>query len=425
MIWWLIIPFVIALLIGIPISFSLGIAVILFVFVTATLPFEVVIQTVYKSAESFPLMAIPFFVLAGELMNRSGITQRLVDFAKFFLGRIRGGLSQVSVGTSLMFAGLSGSSTAETAAIGKTIGTTMVKEGYDKNYVGGLVAASGTLALVLPPSIIMITYGSQMNVSIGDLFTAGIVPGVMMALSLMVVAYIVAVRKGHPKSTEKMTWKGFLDVLVGALLAFVMPIIIIFGIRGGVFTPTEGGAVAAAYSFIIGAVVYRNLKFKDVIESFVSTGISSSIIMLVIAMSSPFGWVMSYFSIPQTIADAMLAISENKYIILLIIIAILMMVGMFLEGNALVMLLGPVFHPVAVSMGMDPVHFAMVMLMAVAIGTATPPVGVNLFILVPVLRTKMEGLSIAVLPFIGVLLFVVLLCAFIPGIILWLPGLFE
>jgi C4-dicarboxylate transporter, DctM subunit len=425
MILWLIIPFFVALLIGIPISFSLGLATVLFVFVTATLPFEVVIQNVYKSAESFPLMAIPFFVLAGELMNRSGITVRLINFAKFFMGRIRGGLSQVAVASSVAFAGLSGSSTAETAALGKTLGSTMEKEGYKKEFIASLIASSGSMALVIPPSVIMILYGAQMNVSIGSLFTAGILPGLVMAIVLMILAYIISVKKGYPKSTTPLTWKGFIDVLLGAALAFVMPIIIIFGIRGGIFTPTEGGAVAAAYAYIVGAFIYRNLKFKDIVESLVQTGIISSVIMLVVSMSAPFGWVMSYFSIPQTFADSLLTLTENPTIIIIIIILILMFVGMFLEGAAIVMLLGPVFAPVAVEVGMDPIHFGIVAIMAIAIGTATPPVGVNLFVMVPILGTRMDKVSVAVLPFILVLLVALFIIAFVPNIVLWLPSLFE
>ncbi|MGO4889586.1 TRAP transporter large permease [Anaerobacillus sp. MEB173] len=425
MIWWLIIPFFVSLIIGIPISFSLGIATILFVFVTATVPLDVVIQTVYKSAESFPLMAIPFFVLAGELMNRSGITSRLINFAKFFMGRVRGGLAQVTITSGAAFAGLSGSSVAETAALGKTLGPTMEKEGYKKDFVAALIASAGVMAPVIPPSVIMILYGAQMNVSIGKLFMAGIIPGLVMAILLMVLAYIISVKKGYPKSTIPLTWKGFMEVTLAAALAFVMPVIIIVGIRGGIFTPTEGGAVAAAYAYIIGGLVYRTLKWKDIIDSLIQTGIISAVIMLVVSMSAPFGWVMAYFSIPQAFADSLLTVTENPTIILMIIIAILMFVGMFLEGAAIVMLLGPVFAPVAVALGMDPVHFGIVMIMAIAIGMATPPVGVNLFVMVPIMGTKMEKISIAVMPFIVVLMIALLIIAFVPDIALWLPNLFE
>lgn len=425
MIFWLIIPFFISLLIGIPISFSLGIATILFIFVTATLPFDVFVQTVYESAESFPLMAIPFFVLAGELMNRSGITMRLINFAKYFMGRIRGGLSQVTVASGIAFAGLSGSSVAETAALGKTLGPAMEKEGYKRDFVASIIASAGVLAPVIPPSVIMILYGAHMNVSIGKLFMAGIMPGLLMATLLMLLAYFISVKEGYPKTSTPMSWKGLFQVTIAAALAFIMPIIIIVGIRGGIFTPTEGGAVAAGYAFLIGGLIYRTISWKDVIESLVQTGILSAVIMLVVSMSAPFGWVMAYFSIPQQFADSLLSLTNNSTIIIIFIIIILLMVGMFLEGAAIVMLLGPVFAPIAVAIGMDPVHFGVVMVMAIAIGMITPPVGVNLFVMVPIMRTKMEQLSITILPFVAVLLLALLIVAFIPSVSLWLPNLFD
>jgi tripartite ATP-independent transporter DctM subunit len=341
------------------------------------------------------------------------------------MGRIRGGLAQVSIASGAAFAGLSGSAVAETAALGKTLGPTMEKEGYKKDFIAALIASAGVMAPVIPPSVIMILYGAQMNVSIGKLFMAGIIPGVVMAILLMVLAYIISVKKGYPKSKIPMTWKGFIEVLLAAALAFIMPIIIIVGIRGGIFTPTEGGAVAAAYAYLVGGLVYRSLNWKDIIDSLVQTGIISAVIMLVVSMSAPFGWVMAYFSIPQAFADSMLTITENPIIILLLIIFILMFVGMFLEGAAIVMLLGPVFAPVAVALGMDPIHFGIIVIMAIAIGMATPPVGVNLFVMVPIMKTKMEKVSISVLPFIAVLFIALLIIAFVPDIVLWLPNLFE
>lgn len=423
MIGWLIIPFLVALLIGIPISFGLGIAVVLFILITSTLPFNVVIETMFKSASSFPLMAIPFFVLAGEVMNQSGITERLVNFAKFFLGRIRGGLSQAAVVSGAGFAGLSGSAVAETAALGKTLGKSMVQEGYNKDFVTALISSIGILAPVIPPSVIMILYGSQMNVSIGAMFVGGIIPGLMIALALMVYSYIVAVRHRYPKAVVPFSWKKLLAVTKDASLAFVMPIIIIFGIRGGVFTPTEGGAVAAAYAFVVGSLIYRNLSVKKIFDSLVRTGVTSAVIMLIVSMSAPFGWVMTYYSIPQAFAEAVLGLTENPILVLLIMIAVLLIVGMFLEGAAIVMLLGPVFAPLAAQIGMDPVHFAVLMVVAIAIGMVTPPVGVNLFVMVPIMESSLEKASRAILPFLIVLIIVLLFIAFVPETVLWLPGL--
>jgi tripartite ATP-independent transporter DctM subunit len=377
----------------------------------------------FKSASSFPLMAIPFFVLAGDLMNQSGITDRLVNFAKFFLGRIRGGLSQAAIVSGAGFAGLSGSAVAETAALGKTLGKSMLKEGYDKDFVTALISSVGILAPVIPPSVIMILYGSQMSVSIGAMFVGGIIPGLLIALALMIFSYVIAVRRNYPQASVLFSWKKLLDVTMAASLAFVMPIIIIFGIRGGVFTPTEGGAVAAAYAFLVGSLIYRNLNLKKIFDCLVRTGVTSAVIMLIVSMSAPFGWVMSYFSIPQAFAETVLGITENPTLILLIMIVVLLIVGMFLEGAAIVMLLGPVFAPFAVQIGMDPVHFAIVMVVAIAIGMVTPPVGVNLFVMVPIMETSMERVGLAILPFLIVLIIVLLLIAFVPETVLWLPGL--
>ncbi|OLO27286.1 C4-dicarboxylate ABC transporter permease [Alkalihalophilus pseudofirmus] len=425
MIFWLIIPFLISLIIGIPISFSLGVAIVVFMIATAKLPFEVFVQTLYNPTESFPMMAIPFFILAGELMSRSGITDRLINFAKFFMGRFRGGLAHVTVVSGAGFAGLSGSAVAETAALGKTLGPAMKKEGYKKSFTAALIASAGVMAPVIPPSVIMILYGAQMNVSIGAMFMAGIVPGLVIAALLMIVSYVVAVKNNYPTSKMPFTWKGFFDVTLAASLAFVMPIIIVIGIRGGIFTPTEGGAVAAAYAFLVGGLIYRSLTVKDIFDSLIRTGTISAVILLVVAMSAPFGWIMAYFGIPQAFADSILSITESPIIILLLMILLLMFIGMFLEGAAIVMLLGPVLAPVAIAIGMDPVHFAIVMVVAIAIGMATPPVGVNLFVTVPILGTSMEKASKAVLPFIITLFVALLIIAFIPEIVLWLPNMFR
>ncbi|MGO4890486.1 TRAP transporter large permease [Anaerobacillus sp. MEB173] len=425
MIGWLIIPFVIALLIGVPISISLGIGVVVFVLVQSTLPLSILTQNIYEATESFPLMAIPFFILAGELMNRSGFTDRLINFAKFFFGRIKGGLSLVTITSGVTFAGLSGSAVAETAALGKTLGPAMEKEGYDKHFSSALIASTGVLAPIIPPSVIMILYGAMMNVSIGAMFIGGILPGILIAFLLMMVAFIIGLKKDYPRSTVPLSWKGFWDVTFAAALAIIVPIIIILGIRGGIFTPTEGGAVAAAYSLLVGGLIYRSLTWDGIIKSLIRSGIISAVIMLVVAMSSPFGWLLAYYEIPQMFADLLLSLTNNPHYIILMILLMLIVIGMFLEGAAIVMLLGPVLAPLTAELGMDPVHFAIVMVVAIAIGMATPPVGVNLFVMVPITGTTMEKLSIAILPFIAVLLLALLIIIFVPDIVLWLPNLFN
>ncbi len=425
MIWWLLGPFLICLVAGVPIAFALGIAVVVFVYQGGVLPASITIDTLYRSTESFPLMAIPFFVLAGELMNRTGITERLVDFARFFVGRFRGGMAQVTIASGFGFAGLSGSAVAETAALGKTLGHEMSKSGYDRHYVGALVANAGVMAPVVPPSVIMILYGAQMNVSVGAMFVAGIVPGLMIAGALMLLAYVIAVLRNHPTSSAAFSWRELLRVTQGASLAVIMPLIIVLGLRGGVFTPTEGGAIAATYALLVGGVIYRQLSFRGLLDSLARTGIMSAVIMLIVALSTPFAWVLAYFSIPQVVAEQMLALTDNSGLILLLIIASMILVGMFLEGAAIVLLLGPVFAPMAPLIGIDPVHFAITMVVAIAIGMATPPIGVNLFVMVSIMNLRMERLSLATLPFVAVLIVILLLVAYFPVFAMWLPGILR
>ncbi|AEG13812.1 TRAP dicarboxylate transporter, DctM subunit [Desulfofundulus kuznetsovii DSM 6115] len=421
----LLVPFAIALLIGVPISFSLGIGVLFYLLFAQALPLDVMTLQMYSSAANFPLMAIPFFVLAGDLMNRTGITERLIEFCKIIFGRIKGGLSQVMVATSTVFAGLTGSATADTAAMIKILGPAMEKEGYGKDFTASLAAAAGVLGPIIPPSTIMIVYGATVNTSVGAMFLGGILPGILIAVLLMVTAYIIGLRRNFPKSEEPFTIKRLFIGIKDAALALVMPIIIMVGIRGGVFTPTEGGAVAAAYSIIIGAFVYRTLKLRDFFESALTSGITASIIMLVVAASNPFGWILSVNRVPQDFAEFLLALTTNKYIVLLLINAILLLAGMFLEGAAIVLLLAPILAPVAAKVGVDPVHFAIIMTVNICIGMATPPVGVNLFVAAPVAGTTMSRITRAVLPFVLAELVALAIITFVPPLTLFIPNLIK
>lgn len=424
-IFLLLIPFAIALAIGVPVSFSLGIGTLVYLLLGGELPMDVMTQQMYNSAASFPLMAIPFFVLAGDLMNRSEITGRLIDFCLILLGRVRGGLGQVMVATSTVFAGLTGSATADTAAMIKILGPAMEKEGYHKDFTAALAASSGVLGPIIPPSTIMIVYGATVGTSVGAMFLGGILPGILIALCLMTVTYIISVRRNYPKSEEPFTAGRFFRGLKDASLALIMPIIIMIGIRGGVFTPTEGGAVAVAYSLFIGVFVYRTLKPRDIFASAVASGITASIIMLVVAASSPFGWILSISRAPQTFAELMLTLTTNKYAILFIINLLLLGVGMILEGAAIVLLLAPILAPVVQSIGVDPVHFAIIMTVNICIGMITPPVGVNLFVAAPIAKTTMSRISKAVLPLLAAELVALLIITYFPQLTLFIPNLFK
>jgi C4-dicarboxylate transporter, DctM subunit len=421
---WLFLPFLIGLIAGVPISIALAIGAILFL-LNSHLPLQVLTLQMFQSTTSFPLMAIPFFILAGDLMSRTGVTMRLMTFAKIIVGRIRGGLSQVMVATGTIFAGLSGSAVADTAAMAKVLGPDMVREGYDRDYVASLSACCGVLGPVIPPSTMMIIYGATMNVSIGALFVGGIFPGLLLAALIMIMAYIIAVRNNHPKGAASFSFlillKGFKD----AALALLMPLIIIFGIRGGIFTPTEGGAIAVFYSLVLGFLVFRSLSIKDLMESLVTSGITSSIIMLIVASSNPFGWILSIERIPQVMAQLVTGITTDPILILLVINMFLLFVGMFMETAAIIMLLGPILAPIAVSVGIDPVHFGVLMVVNLTIGMATPPVGVNLFVAAPIMGTTLERITKSIIPFLGAMLLALVLITYIPQIVLWLPSVIR
>jgi len=421
---WLFLPFIIGMIAGVPISISLALGAIVFL-LFSPFPLQVLTVQMYQSTTSFPLMAIPFFVLAGDLMSRTGVTLRLMQFAKIIVGRIKGGLSQVMIVTGTVFAGLSGSAVADTAAMAKVLGPDMEREGYDKNYVAALAASCGVLGPVIPPSTMMIIYGATINVSIGALFVGGIIPGLIIALGLMITAYIIGVRKDHPKALSSFSFSILFQGFKDAALALLMPLIIIIGIRGGVFTPTEGGAVAVFYSLLLGCLVYRSLTIKDLLESLINSGITAAIIMLIVAASNPFGWILSIEKIPQLMAELVTGISTNKWLILIVINAFLLFVGMFMETAAIIVLLGPILAPIAVSVGIDPVHFGVLMVVNLTIGMATPPVGVNLFVAAPIMQTSIEKVTRAILPFLFAMFCVLLAISYIPGIVLWLPELIR
>jgi len=360
--FWLFIPFVIGLVIGVPISIALALGVIFFL-ITSDLPLDVLTVQMYQSTTSFPLMAIPFFILAGDLMSRTGVTVRLIGFSKILVGRVKGGLAQVMVITATVFAGLSGSAVADTAAMAKVLGPDMVKDGYPRDYIAALAASCGVLGPVIPPSTMMIIYGATVNCSIGAMFLGGILPGVVLALFIMLTAYAIAVKNNFPTADAGFSLKILYLGLKDASLALIMPLIIIIGIRGGIFTPTEGGAVAVCYSLVLGVLVYKTLTFKGFIESLISSAVTASIIMLIVAASNPFGWILNIEQIPQTMAKLVLGFTTNKFAILAVINVFLLFVGMFMETAAIIVLLGPILAPIAITAGVDPVHFGVLMVL--------------------------------------------------------------
>lgn len=410
--------FIALVFLGVPISFVLGIASITAMVLAGDYPLQVVLQRMFAAVDSFPLMAIPFFMLAGSLMEKGGITSRIVGFALSLVGGIRGSLAHVVSITGVIMGGISGSGVADTAAIGTIMVPEMVKRNYHVEFSAALVAAAGSIGLIIPPSIAMIIYGVSAGASIGDLFMSGFVPGILIAGGFMTFSHYMAIKRGYPTEGNKSwpeRWVSFKD----SIWALMMPVIIIVGIRFGIFTPTEGGVVAAVYAVFVGKFVYKELDWNDFPEIFGKATISTATISFLIATASLFSWLLACEQIPQQITELILSISDNKYVILLLINSLLLIVGMFLDSGPAIILLVPVLVPVAQSLDVNPVQFGLLMVINLTIGLLTPPVGTALYVSSNISKVPLGTLSRAILPFIGIMLVVLMLITYIPEITTW------
>ncbi|WP_392454579.1 TRAP transporter large permease [Chryseomicrobium aureum] len=415
--------FIILIFLGVPIAFSLGLSSVLYLIV-ADIPLTILPQRMFGGLNSFVLLCIPGFILAGNLMNAGGITDRIIGFADNLLGRVRGGLGLANVGASMGFAGISGTALADTASIGSILIPAMKKQGYGAGFSVAVTASSSTIGAIIPPSLPMIIVGTLASLSIGDLFLAGTIPGILLGLGLMIPTYIISVKRNYPKGEKKSfkeVWKSF----TGAFWALFMTFIILWGILGGYFTPTEAAIVAVIYAFIIGIFVYKELPIKKIPEIMLSTMTSTAAIMLLVGFANLFGWIMVAERIPQMVADTILGISTNGVVVILLIIVLLLFVGTFMETIAGLVILFPVLLPVAMEVGMDPIQFGVTMVLAMIIGVVTPPVGVCLFVASQIGNVSMGTATRELLPFLAVSLIVLLLVAFVPQVTLFLPGLFE
>jgi C4-dicarboxylate transporter DctM subunit len=409
-------------LLNVPIAVSIGLASLAAILWSGTIPPVVLVQKMFTATDSFPLMAVPFFILAGSLMEFGGISRRLVNFANSVVGRFSGGLAFVAIIASMFFGAISGAAAACVAAIGTILIPAMVRRGYDTPYATAVQATAGTLGVMIPPSIPMIIYGVLTGVSIGALFMGGILPGFLVGGSLMFVAWLIARKKGY-KGDEKASgakiWATFKD----AILALLMPVIILGGIYGGVFTPTEAAVVAVIYGFIVGLFVYRELSLSKLKDILVNTSVSTAMIMFIIATSSVFSWILTAQRVPQAVASAILSFSTNPIVILTLINLLLLFIGTFMETVASIIILVPVLLPVVTQIGVDPLHFGIIIVVNLAIGMVTPPLGVCLFVGCGISGITLEAISKAVWPFILSMIFAVLLLTYIPWISIALPRL--
>lgn len=424
MIIFLFVVFFLLILLNVPIAFSLGIASVAYLLVSGEGILTLVPQNMVKALDSFPLMAAPFFILAGKLMEHGGISKRLINFAESIVGQLRGGLALVGVITCMFFAALSGSGSATTAAVGGLLIPAMVKAGYKREFSTAVVAASGTTGIIIPPSVPLILYGVTASVSVSKLFIAGIVPGVLIGVSFMFVCYIMALINDY-KADEKTNIKRIFHALKESILALLMPVIILGGIYGGIFTPTEASVVAVIYGFIVGAFIYKELDFSKFKEIFVSSAVTSSVILLLISTASIFGMILTRERIPHLVATFIGESALSDVTVILLIVLFLMVVGTFMETIASIIILTPLLVPVAISIGMDPIHFGIIMIVNLAIGLITPPVGVNIFVGAQVGNVAFDKLVKALIPFIIMLIIDLLIIIFIPELTMFLVDMFD
>lgn len=414
--------FALLLIIGVPISFALGIAAVIALAIGTATPLVIGVQMMFSAVDSFPMMAIPFFLLAGNVMSKGGISRRLINFASVVVGRFTGGLSLVAIFASMFFAAISGSSPATTAAIGSIMVPEMEKNGYDKDFSSAVVAAAGTVGVIIPPSIPMVLYAVIAGVSIGEMFLSGFGPGILMGLVMMFISHSISKKKGY-KGDDSVATKQIFRILLDSFWALLMPAIILGGIYGGIFTPTEAAAVAVVYGLIVGFFIYKELKIADLPDILFDSAVGTATIMLLIATANLFGWILVSQQIPQRIAAGMLGITSNPYVLLFIFNIILLIVGTFLNTTAAVVLLTPILVPVLTSVGIDPVFAGVVMIVNLAVGMITPPVGLCLFVGCNIGGISIEQMTKSIMPFLLGLIGVILLITYVPWIITFLPSI--
>ena len=409
-----------AMAIGVPVAWALGISglgAILFMDV----PLNVVPQKIYTGIDIFVLMCVPFFILAGEIM-RVGITKRLLDFAVLIVGGIRGGLSLANVIASMVFGGITGSAIADSSALGSVEIPMMTKNGYDAPFSAAITGASACIGPIIPPSIPVVIYSMAVGgVSIGALFAAGMIPGILVGVALMIACYVISRIKNYPKRDQKVTAREFLKGLKDATLAIMTPVIILGGIIGGIFSPTEAAAVAVIYSFIISYFVFRELKLSDLPQMFVRSAVTSSIVLIIIATSNIFGLVIAFEQLALKLA---VILEPMGYVGFLLTVNIMfLIIGTFLDNNPAILILAPIFAPIAVAVGVHPIHFGIIVIMNLMIGLITPPLGEVLFIVAPLAKVSFEDVAKAVTPFTLVEIGVLLLVTYVPVVSLWIPRL--
>ncbi|RST70305.1 TRAP transporter large permease [Siminovitchia acidinfaciens] len=421
----LFLSFFILMLIGVPIAVSLGFSALITMALSTPIPLSTIVQKAFTSIDSFTLLAVPFFILTGVLMGHGGISKRLLNLANVLTGFLIGGLAMVTVLASMFFAAISGSGPATVSAIGSIIIPTMKQQKYDTGFASAITAAAGSIGVIIPPSIPMIMFGIIGGVSIGGLFLAGIIPGILVGISLMLTAYLISKKNGYKGTGKIPTFKAVLKATNEAKLSLLVPVIILGGIYSGLFSPTESAVVGCVYALIVGGLVYKELSWKKVYESFAETAMINVTVIIIVSFSVSFAYLLTIERIPGTIATFLVGLTDNPIMILLLINLFLLVVGMFLDTISAIVIVTPILLPIATQIGLDPIHFGIIMITNLAIGYVTPPLGVNLFVASNIAKVSVERVIKGVLPFILAMIITVIMVILIPGLSMFLPNLMN
>lgn len=409
------------MLMGIPIGFSIGLSSFLSLLFWNKIPLSIIVQRTFSGIDTFPLMAVPLFILAGELMSSGKIMDSILEFVSMLIGHIRGGLAYVVILASMFFGGITGSAVAETSALGSVEIPLLKKSGYEVPFSAALVSASAIAGPIIPPSIPMVLYAMAVpGTSVGALFVGGIIPGILLGLMLMIPSYIIAKKRNYPKAAYSFNFPHFFQTFKRSIWALIMPLIIMGGILSGAFTPTEAAAMAVLYALVIGFFITKDLKLVDIPKVLLKSGSIAGMILIIVAFANIFSWILTTQQVPMKTANFILSITHDPYMFIFIINVILLIVGCFVETAAAILIMAPVFAPIAFQMGIDPLHFGIIFVLNLCIGIITPPLGLSLFVSSGIAGIKLEEISKAILPFLFTEICVLFLVSYIPSISLLL-----
>lgn len=422
-VWIMFIIFLILLFTRVPIAYSLGISAAVYLLLEG-IPFNIVAEKMYAGMDSFTMVCIPSFILAGNLMNTGGITKRIVAFCNVFVGHIRGALAYINILASVLFAGISGTALADVASLGSMLIPAMKDEGYDADFSVAITASTSVVGPIIPPSVPMVIAGTLTNLSIAKLFVGGIMPGLIMGLGFIIPTYYMAKKRNYPKH-ERVPMKERVKIIKDVIWALLMPIILMVGILSGIFTPTEASIVTVLYAFVVGIFIYKEIKLKDIFPIFRDTVIAAGSVIILVGIANLFAWILTSERVPQTIANGILSITENPILVILIMNIVLLFTGMFMESIAAIIIMIPVLLPVATAIGMSPIHFSIMAILNLMIGLVTPPVGLCLTTAAQIGKISTGRAIKANAPFLVVLLLILALVSYVPAVTTFLPGLMK